>query len=195
MNFWKENRRKILRFVVIEFLVAFLLFYLQALHLDHSIIRAIVFASVMTAFMSFLFMIPRINTFRVIRRLINDDSDLSILPLFDDGYRVEMKYKNSRLWFSVPQLIGVISGLPVIVHFDPPSRSSYAYIVFRAIPLEKQNSKRVYSEELRYRVRFSFRLKKDVKPEVLAFIESLKNKGFNSGLGRPLSTKHREQYE
>jgi hypothetical protein len=197
MNFWKINKKMVLSLCGTIAAGCFAIIYFAADFGKGWI--AFLFASGLSAFAllnSFiLFIVPALNSFRVIRRLTEDTSAFAVTPLFDDGYMIGTRYEKSWFFFTTPCINASISSLPVTIYYEPSSRSNPSYITFRFQPLAKDGSKRIYSEWITFTLRFRKRLSTDIKPQVLQFTAGLKEKGLTSGAHKPVSTKHYEQYE
>jgi hypothetical protein len=58
----------------------------------------------------------------------------------------------------------------------------------------RQNSKRIFSTGVSFKMYLEKRLQKDVKPDVLNCIARAKYEGLTSGSGRAISTGHYEAY-
>jgi len=141
-----------------------------------------------------VFIIPGINSFKVIRRLTKDTTERSILPLFDSDYTIGLQHENSWLFFTIPCIKATICELPVTISFISSSRSRWSKIDFNFSPLSLSGSKRIYGTGISFTVYLEKRLQKDVKPDILQCVKETKEKGYVSGADRPISTKHYEQY-
>ena len=197
MNFWKLNKKMVLSLCGTIVAGCFAIIYFAA-DFGRGWI-AFLFASGLSAFAllnSFiLFIVPALNSFRVIRRLTEDTSAFAVTPLFDNGYAIGTRYEKSWFFFTTPCINATISSLPLTIYYEPSSRSSPSYIAFKFRPLAKEGSKRIYVESINFTLRFKKRLSTDIKPQVAQFVAGIREKGFTSGAGRPVSTKHYEQYE
>ena len=134
-----------------------------------------------------------INSFSVINWLVKDTSEYSILPLLSSNYTIE--YEKNLFQFLIPSIHTTISDLPVIIHYTPSDKSSWSSINFNFTPLAKENSKRIYSGSISFKLFLEKKLQKDIKQDVLERVANIKNGGLISGAGRAISTKHFEQYE
>jgi len=115
-----------------------------------------------------------------IEKLIRDTSEISIMPLFDD-YTVSLSDEKSKYFFTTQYLKGHIAGLPVEVHCNPGSRSSYANISIDIRVSKKGYVKmedRIDTRLTYYVNMFTKKLEKDIKPELLKQIARLKENGY-----------------
>ncbi len=126
--------------------------------------------------------------FHVMDKLGNDStSSTSITPLFDNGYTIELADKNSPFSFTKQCLKGSVSGGPVVVSFRQGGRGRYPRLSFSFMLQVKDGSESNTNEIIGFNMT-SFvgglsiwpYLKKDIKPEVLRFAESLKEQGYTA---------------
>ena len=195
VKFWRLNAKKVLA-IFLSYLAFMLgLFFVDAP--NHIVPYDVVigFSLFSLAIMSVGFYVPGINAFMVVRQLIEDTTNNSIMPLFDSGYTVGLIDEKSWIFFAKPCIKGTIGGLPVSVSYTRSDRSSWSHIDFIFSPLSKQGSRRIYSSIIFFELRLKKRLQKDVKPEVLKCVAKAKADGLTSGEGRPISMKHYDAYE
>ena len=173
---------------------------------------------------------------KTINRLIKDtDSPVSIMPLFDNGFKLTFFNKYVLYKYTSLCIKGTISGYPVTVSFMPETPSRWGYLDFSFAPLSGSVSKNdskdpgsdneVYGKEyldlyffirelisrcmrldlffaslpkgapgnnLEESIWFNMigsawytktpELKKDVKPDVLRFVEGLKEQGYKPAI-------------
>jgi hypothetical protein len=123
-----------------------------------------------------VFLMLLIN-YTMIGKLINDKSERSIIPLFDNGYST--LHGNFRHIFKDICLKGTISGLPITVTIENiAGRQSQPAVKFTFYPLAHLFKGREIEMSVEYKMNFRKRLKGDIKPEVLKFVEDLKSKGY-----------------
>jgi len=194
MSFWEYNRKKFALWAVVNCVLA-LLFAFTALpeRASNLMLLAAFFALFLIGSFFLVYVVPGIIAFRVITRLLDGTEPFSVVSLFENQ-RVILKNKQSQVFFAKPTIEANIDGIPVVISYIPNTGSGYSEISFLAKPLAKENSKRIYSESLSFKMYIRKRLRRDIKPEVLDFVNGLKAKGYFSGAGRIVSTKHFEQY-
>jgi hypothetical protein len=141
------------------------------------------------------FFYPALNSFIVIKRLINDHSDRTILPLFDSGYVIGTRNKTSWLNYTTPVIKATISGLPACIYFCRSSSYNWSTVTFQFSPLTQNGSKRIFADRISFTMYLVKRLGKDVKPVILEKVEEIKKRGLTSGAERRISTKHFDAYE
>lgn len=187
MDFWKLNWLKLLSKFVIFTMLNLLLFG-----------KSIPLLVVQFSFLSFMFfagfVVPAINSFRVVSKTIQEGSEFFITPIIDAHYELIGLNKKNIFLFTTLGLKGTIDDLPFIISYSPKGKGTPAEIVVTFKPLSKEDSRRIYSEPISFPLTWSLHLKKDIKPEILAFVTSLKQKRYTSGVNRPLSTKHIDAY-
>ncbi len=119
--------------------------------------------------------------FKTINRFKNDTTENSIIPLFDNGYTILLDDLESKISFTKENLKGTIGGLPVEVFFRPPIRIEYPCLIFRFYPLLQPDSGNDITKIIDFSLSFRYRLKKDIKPDVLKFVADLKARGYSVG--------------
>ncbi len=123
--------------------------------------------------------IKGINYYRIIARLINDTSEKSIIPLFDDGFSIENADEKGKIEYTKENFKGTISGLPVEIRFFPADRATWSSLSFSFYSLSKEGFGSNVSRYISFNMNWRNRLKKDVKPEVLKFVADLKERGYS----------------
>jgi len=182
VDFWYYNKKKVIGLTLLSFLVSSLFFgsvYLAddrtapfGLIIAFTLLCAIVPALITT--------IKGINFFKTIKRLLEDEGDRSILPLFDNGFEIQLVNEHSKLFFTKQEIHGSISGLPVRIAFWQSSRLNQAALFFSFSPLSHHLFGKKAERGISCRISLRNRLKKDIKPEILQFVEDLKSKGYTT---------------
>lgn len=194
MSFWKHNRKKFAVWAIANCILALLFAYpALAERTSNFIFPAAFFALFLVGWFFLVYVVPGIIAFKVVARLLDETEPFSIVSLFEN-HRVVFKNEQSRIFFTKPTIEADIDGIPVVISYRPNTGSGWSELSFLATPLAKENSKRIYSESLSFKMYIRKRLRRDIKPEVLDFINKLKANGYFSGAGRIVSTKHFEQY-
>jgi hypothetical protein len=195
MSFWEYNRRKLLVWSVLIASACGLYVWVLA---EVTAGAGFLIAAFATAFMFtialFATVFPAANSFKVISRLTDELANHNIIGLFEKPPEIHFKNVKSRFSLTVPFIEGEVEGLPVIISYQNGARGEWSYISFSFGPLAKLGSKRVYYDHLSFKLYIKKALKRDIKQDVKNFVLEKKEKGFVSGKGRPLSTKHLEQY-
>ena len=199
MTFWKLNRKKIIGYLAMLFIACAVVACLMVgnakaqQHLSSLIIALLG----MLFYISFVLFYPSYHAFKVMDRLQNETSILSILTLLDSGYSLGLLHENSKLQFVKPCIHATIRGLPVKIYCEVSKGDGAGINGIHVLfwPLMKDGSKRIFSDYIVYNPLRYKRRNEDVRPRVLAFIEDLKRKGFSSGGGRPISSKHVDTYD
>lgn len=195
MNFWDYNRKKAAIWFGIASFVSIATTGIATFESPTTSFFPVVILTMVTALFIFLSnLIPGINAFKVAKRLLDETNVFSIVQLFDDGFTLVLENEHSWLSYTKPLIKGSIDGLPVEVSYVAEYRSVWSDIIFSFKPLAKGGSKRIYSERISFSLFIRKRLTRDIKPEVLEFVSGVKAKGYFSGAGRIVSTKHFEQY-
>lgn len=194
MSFWEYNKKKFALWAIVSCILAVLVAYIAAPEsAPDLLLPAVFFAIFLFGYFFLVYVVSEIIAFKVVARLLDETEPFSVVSLFEN-HRVVLKNEQSKIFFTKPTIEADIDGLPVVVSYTPNTGSGYSEISFLATPLAKEGSKRIYSESLSFKMCMRKRLRRDIKPEVLDFINMLKAKGYFSGAGRIVSTKHFEQY-
>ena len=186
MTFWEVNKKKIVLFAALQFTVPFLFIYFIT---DAAFIAACCGASIVLVF-GLAYTLPAAIAFKVIPGLLADTSSFSILPLFDAGYTVAFRGKDSmftgkvsRYSYAQPNIHAAIMGLPVVVYFIPQFKTQQRQIVFRFYPLLRPGSNTIFEDKRAFDMPWTKRLETDVKQEVRDNAAELKQKGYYSAVG------------
>ncbi len=180
MKFWEYNRNKVIFIAVLSFAGGLLLLMLLSGSDRLLMGRALIFAGISSFFATSVYAFRGLSYFRVMKRIMDDTSEKSIHPLFDDGYTIVLNNEANSVFFTTERLKGDIGGLPVLVAFSQGSRASWPSLIFSFYPLAHSSLGNRTSRYLSFKMGLRNRLKKDVKPEVLQFVADLKGKGYSS---------------
>lgn len=195
MNFWEHNRKKVA--ILFGLTSAMSIIIAGIASLEQPTTGFIPAASITFLLALFIFLsnlVQAINAFKLAAQLLDETNEFSVVQLLGDSLIVALENEHTWVSYTKPLIKGDIRGLPVEVSYTAYHRSVWSDIVFSVKPLAKDGSKRIYSERITFSLFIRKRLTKDIKPEVLDFINGLKAKGYFSGAGRIVSTKHFEQY-
>jgi|GEM_PF-2703463 len=169
---------------VAKILFLLLLFPLGAVYMywddngNRTVGEAVLIFVVVAGFPVIIALLIFMGHYTVIRKLIRDRSDTSVLPLFDEG---SITYPTSILASMKSACIdGIIAGLPVVVEpVDISSDDEPPKVRFTFRPLYRHDRNGSFDEYIEFEInRITSRLRHDVKPEVLQFVEDLKEKGY-----------------
>lgn len=180
MKFWEHNGSKVSFIAASSFAGSMLCLFIPGLKEHFALPRIILLAVVFTCLSTVFFTLRGISFYRTMRRMIEDRSDLSILPLFREGYAIMLHNEDNRMFFTTERIKGEISGLPVTVSFSQGSLASWPTLVFSFYPLHHTTLGERTSMYLSFKLNIRNRLKKDIKPEVLLFVNDLREKGYTS---------------
>ena len=117
MNFWQLNKKRVLTFSILLMAASFFIIYCAASNRSdpYTFLSAIILSVFPLIILCLVSYLPAINSFRVIRRLTEDTTERSIVPLFDSGYTIGLRNEKSRWLFTTPCIHATISGLPVVI--------------------------------------------------------------------------------
>lgn len=180
MKFWEHNGSKVSFIAAASFAVSMAGLVILGVREHFLFSRVILLSLLCCGLATSFFTLRGISFYRTMRRVIEDRSALSILPLFRDGYSVMLHNEHSRLFFTTERIRGDIHGFPVTVSFAQGSPASRPTLVFSFYPLHHTVLGTRTSTYLIFRLNLRNRLKKDIKPEVLQFINDLREKGYTS---------------
>ena len=200
-KFWELNKIKLLvYFIIFAALFGFLFYNLLSNPPRNSSIFGRYFPLLIPVSFILNLFIYGSRPCRMTERLINDSTEKSIITLFDNGFTIDsFSIPFSEIYgrwpfdfnffsFKAPCLKGTISGLPVVVSALPSTRIRFAYIDFSFTPLLIHGVKTDKDEDIWFNMgkgQFGMgksRLNKDIKPNVLEFVDALKEKGYTSAL-------------
>jgi hypothetical protein len=106
--------------------------------------------------------------FRAVKRIVEDTSETSIVPLFDNGYDVELQNETKLIRYTTPRLKVSISGIPTTITFWQDARSTFSNLTFDFY-VSKNNSG-VDTKAKVFPMGYKRRIQKDIKPDILKFI-------------------------
>ena len=186
-KFWELNKTKVILLFVSIYVVG-LLFFCLSLHariFDKGHEVTFLIPLIFSLALSAVFVIRGTIYFSVIDKIKIDTSQKSITPLFDNGFVLELDDQRKLLLITKQLLHGTISGYPVKVSFRLGNKYNWPIIKF-TFTVSSINIKETSTEEsiwfkmpcFPYRMVLLPQLRKDIKPEVLDFIEGLKEKGY-----------------
>ena len=201
MTFWSLNGRKItINFALLVLIVVAegcLIVINSQPRAQHNTLPVVFMLFCMLILLVLVFFYPSFHAFKMIKEMENDDTDISLLPIFDNGYTIGVRNEKSKLFFTTPSINATIQDLPVIIYYQGTKAKGGGLnaVHIHFWPLMKEGSKRIYSDYMLYKPGRARRKNEDIKPAVLSFIEEIKKKGFTSGAGRPISSKHVDTYD
>ncbi|MBS1687845.1 MAG: hypothetical protein JSS96_03915 [Bacteroidetes bacterium] len=178
ITFWKLNRKRIVVLFIALAATCCFLFFMDSIQNIYGII--ILFLGLTC----FIIIFPTIICFKVMKNMISDTSEYSLLPLFDSGYTIGIQNENTWLIFATPCINATINGLPVEIYYTPADKGNWAHLSCDFTPLIKENNKRIFVRHISFRMFLKRKLTKDVKPEILKFVSDIKAEGYCSGAGR-----------
>jgi hypothetical protein len=193
ITFWKLNKKRTIVLLAISIVLSYFLFIRKAMENIHFEV-SLIFSFVPLVMVTLVFIGPAINCFKVIRRLITDTSECSILPFFDSEYSIKLEDEKSLIFFATPYIDTTISGLPVKIRFNTSSKNSWSYLSIEFRPLGKEGSNDLFSKTIEFKMYLRKRLLTDVKPEILKFISDLKSAGYKLYADREISSVHFDPY-
>ena len=181
MRFWEYNKRKIWLIGLISFGIPFLILLTFGRALDNLSWSLILAPLIQSTLMMMAFSVKGYSYFTTTNKIIAEDSNKSIIPLFDDGYTIDLINIESTLFFTTERLKGRISDFPVAVSYTPRSSRGPAELVFAFYPLSHSGTEIKSSRSISFTLNFLKELSTDIKPEVLEFVEQLKSEGYRPG--------------
>jgi len=171
-RFWELNKVKVFLVGSLYLIVyTFCYYFFHLKELEVALIYGIAFIV-----MFFWTLICGINFFRAIERFRQDNSEKSFLPLFDNGFTIELNNVESKIYFTKESFVGFISGFPVVVSFQQKSRYSKAALKFSIGTMCPGLGYK--SEWISFDLNLRNCVKEDPKPDVLKFLADLKEKGY-----------------
>ncbi|MBX2905273.1 MAG: hypothetical protein KF744_04495 [Taibaiella sp.] len=180
MKFWEHNGSKVSFIAASSFAGSMLCLLALGVREHLSFSRIVMFTMLLSGAITGFFVLRGISFYRTMRRIIEDRSSLSVLPLFREGYNVLLHNEHNRIFFTTERIKGDISGMPVTVAFSQGSPASWPALVFSFYPLHHATLGTRTSMYLSFKLNLRNRLKKDIKPEVLRFVNDLREKGYSS---------------
>lgn len=180
MKFWEHNGSKVSFIAALSFAGSMLCMMVLGVREHFSLSRIVLFSMLLSGAVTGFFVLRGLGFYRTMRRILQDRSTLSILPLFREGYAVLLHNEHNHIFFTTERIKGEISGLPVTVAFSQGSPASWPALVFSFYPLHHATLGERTSVYLSFKLNIRNRLKKDIKPEVLRFVNDLREKGYTS---------------
>ena len=173
----------VLNFIILGFFIGLICLYCyDDLNYD-DLIAIMVVSFTISFFSSFfltsLYLLHGLGFFRTIKRLTEDTTEKSIMPLFDNGYSLELENLNSKFFFTTECLKGTISGLPVNVSFSQAYGYKWPSLGFSFSSLSESGFRNNIIGYICFNLNIRNRLKRDIKPEVLKFAADLNAKGYS----------------
>lgn len=115
MRFWELNKWKILQRWVLLTVIYLLSFFFSK---NQNFFSVITVAAVgLSTLIVGIVALGGLLSYKALRRLTEDVSEKSILPLFDSGYTITLKNIHNWFLFTQEQLSSTISGFPVNIFF------------------------------------------------------------------------------
>jgi len=180
MKFWEHNGSKVSFIAASSFAGSMLCLLVLGVREHLALSRIIFFSMLLSGGITAFFVLRGVSFYRTMRRILADQSALSILPLFREGYAVLLHNEHNSIFFTTERIKGEISGLPVTVAFSQGSPASWPALVFSFYPLNHATLGERTSMYLSFKLNIRNRPKKDIKPEVLRFVNDLREKGYTS---------------
>lgn len=180
MRFWEHNGSKVSFIAASSFAGSMLCLLILGVREHLALSRIVLFSMLLSGAITGFFVLRGISFYRTMRRIIEDRSELSILPLFREGYAVLLHNEQNRIFFTTERIKGEISGMPVTIAFSQGSPASWPALVFSFYPLHHATLGERTSVYMSFKLNIRNRLKKDIKPEVLRFVNDLREKGYTS---------------
>ncbi len=180
MKFWQLNKYKILRMVVVSsvFLCSLGLYFDWK---DNELRQPlVVILSLLAAVLSSGYVVMNgVIAFNGIKRLQNDTSEKAMIHLFDNGFTMKLADEKSWILMTTENFVGRINGFPTEVSYEPSSKYSGAGLTFIFEPLYKPGQKDATIKSIKFDLLAKYQLKEETKPNLLHFIEDLKQQGYS----------------
>jgi len=180
MKFWEHNGSKVSFIAASSFAGSVLCLMVLGVREHFSLSRIVLFSMLLSGGVTGFFVLRGLSFYRTMRRILQDKSALSILPMFREEYAVLLHNEHNHIFFTTERIRGEISGMPVTVAFSQGSPASWPALVFSFYPLHHATLGERTSVYLSFKLNIRNRLKKDIKPEVLRFVNDLREKGYTS---------------
>ena len=188
--FWELNKRKLILLFVLMYVAGVVFFWLslhaQMLDKGHEVVFFIPF--IFSLVLSVVFAINGFVYFNVVEKIKNDTSQKSIMPLFDSGFTVELYDQRKLFAITKQSLRGTIFGYPVKVLFRLGNKYYWPILKFNFTVSSINVNETTFEESIwskmpcfPYRMVLLPQLRNDVKPDVIEFLEGLKDKGYVPG--------------
>ena len=179
MTFWELNKLKVLRLSLLYFAIGGFMALLLSLSISEFAIELLILPFGLMFLMVPLQIIQGVKHFRIIKSYTVDTSEKSFIPLFDNGITLVLNNIDWILFFTMQSLKGRISGLPVKISLFLDGRGG-AYLLFTFYPLAKQGGGSDILIDRKFKLGLLAKLKRDIKPDVLKFVNDLKEDGYTS---------------
>jgi len=180
LQFFTYNKFKFLRIAGLAYvlcLLAVTVAYLQS-GPNRNMSMVILGPIIVSAIATTLSILIGLWKFRAASSLVKENSDTSLLPLFDNGYSILLTNTDSRFFFTGERLRASISGLPVSIDFSKEFSTKRQTIVFSFYPLINLQTGEKAIQTKSYYTGIRHVLFKNIKPDVLQYVEKLKIEGF-----------------
>lgn len=177
IKFWKYNKGKVLLIGGISFGIPFVLLMIVGRRAT-AMAQTFELAAIIAVVAMVVYTIKGVVFFNTAESFINDVSDRSVIPLFDNGYTISTDNEDSKLFFTTEKLKGTIEGLPVTVSFPRLTRKAWPALTFNFYPLLQPGNELPQQRKKSYPLGITLRLTKDIKPDVLQFVMELKEQGY-----------------
>ncbi len=179
MKFWEYNKMKILTIGGTTYVLSLIVLVLITNGIGG--ISQVILVPLLPATIAMLVVgVKGLFYFKSIDRLIEEDSERSLLSLFDNGYTVDLVNESSWFWFTSERVKGTFSGFPVTVAFSYESRTKRPNLVISFYPIMSPGLKTQTIRSISFYTGVRGKLLKDIKPEIIAFIEGLKSEGYTA---------------
>jgi hypothetical protein len=162
--------------------IAFAVPFLLLLLIGHgaNIIAQCLLPMTFALFIMAVYTIKGLVFFWTVNKFLLDESEWSIIPLFDEGYSIYLENADSKLFFTTEKLKGNIGGLPVVVSFPQLTRARWPTLVFNFYPLSQYDAEHKLYRKIDFKLDITRKLKQNIKPTVLSFVDELKLNGYTS---------------
>jgi hypothetical protein len=166
MSFWALNKKKIILLVTFWFLAGFCLGLLRGD--KYALARSIIGGTMALVVAVPYELIKGLRFHKAMQNVIDAPPQLSIAPLFDDGYTISLCNERDWFEFTTQSLAGTISQQQVTVYIYKPHYSKQLALMFSFDWLYPPDGGE-YERDIDFGLDRHNRLTKDVKPEVLDF--------------------------
>ncbi len=171
-QFWKLNNTKLLCLAGFSAIVGFVLGY-NIWSRDGKAYILLLAPMFMFAFMFLGYWVRGTILFDTMKDFIEDNSEKSLLSLFDNGYTAELN--NIIFDFTTERLNGTISGIPVVVSFTQRGRFiGKTYISFNFSILPKNDFEQKQDHSISFDMNELNESEKDIKSEVINYVTRIK---------------------
>ena len=177
MRFWQLNKYKILNAMLAGMIFGVALAVVTHKQ-ERSYMRDIVYDAPFFGLSWLLFFVLIGLGDSIVIRLQEDSSENSIIPLFDNGYTMQLL--NEKSWLSIcsEYFAGTIKGLPVEVRYKSGGKNTVPRLSFTFRRLCRPGYKPGIEKTVDFQIFIGKTLKTDIKPDVLKFVDDLISKGY-----------------